>query len=274
MSRGRTEVMDVSGIGVAISADQMDDHFVTAIVRSLATPLIQGGLNLVMKVVRDDAAEESVYRHWAGVDAVSGVVLLEVRNDDPRVPLLRSLGFPMAGVVDTTMSVDFPAVVVDFDASIAVLRSFLETRPHPRAVYIRGSAERDAPARTSAIEAAQRDGVFEVIRTENSAEAAVATGAAALESGPATLVFDSDVHAVAALAAMRERGLRVPEDVAIMSRTNSALCQSASSTITAIDRRGGEIGSMLGARMLGALSGDRSTHDRAPEPFVVLGETA
>ena len=265
----------MSAIGVAIPASSMDDHFVLALVQGLADPLIGAGMSLITKVVSDEDSEERVYRHWARAEGVSGVALLGVKQDDPRVDLLRSLKFPLAAVVDDRLAVDFPAVVVDFDASIAVLQAFLDTRPHRRTVYITGPADRaTGSSRPIAMEPARIGDVFEVIRTEHTADAAVAAARACLAEGPATLVFDSDVHAAAALAAVRGDGLDVPDDVSIISWTNSVLCQSASRSITAIDRRGSEIGILLGTRVLSALAGDPAAVVTAPESFVIVGETA
>lgn len=262
-------------VGLAIPASSIDDRFVVTLVHALADPLIRNGVSLVTKVVHDPEAEEQLYDHWAEANGIAGVALLGVGPDDTRVERLRSLGFPVAAVVDTAVEADFPTVVVDFESSIDVLRAFLETRPHRRTVYINSVEEGAAlSARIAATAHAELDGLFEVVHTEPGVEAATAAASAVMADGPVTLVFDSDMHAASALATFRTQNLRVPLDVAIVSWTNSALCQSASQSITAIDRRGSEIGAMLGARMLGAIAGDRKTHDRAPRPFVVLGETA
>lgn len=262
-------------IGLAIPASSIDDRFVATLVYALANPLIRDGVSLVTKVVQDRRAEEQLYRHWARVGGIAGVALLGVGENDARVDLLRSLGFPIAAVVDTAVSADFPTVIVDFDSSIQVLLGFLETRPHRRTAYIT-SVEDGAglSGREATTAHAERDGLFEVVRAASSVEAVTAAASAYVVDEPATLVFDSDVHAVAALTSFRSRGVEVPADVAIVSWTNSALCQSASQSITAIDRRGGDIGALLGVSILGAIAGDVQTHDRAPRPFVVLGETA
>lgn len=266
---------DMKRVGLAIPASSIDDRFVATLVHALANPLIRDGVSLVTKVVQDRGAEEQLYQHWASVGGIAGVALLGVGQNDARVDLLRSHGFPIAAVVDTAVVAGFPTVVVDFDLSIEVLRAFLETRPHRRTVYIT-SVENGAAlsARITATANAERDGLFEVVHAEPSFEAVMTAASASVADGPVTLVFDSDVHAVAALTSFRSRGIRVPVDVAIVSWTNSALCQSASQSITAIDRRGGEIGALLGVSILGAIAGDRQAQARAPRPFVVLGETA
>jgi LacI family repressor for deo operon, udp, cdd, tsx, nupC, and nupG len=262
-------------VGLAIPASSINDRFVVTLVHALADSLIRNGFSLVTKVVPDRRAEQQLYHHWEGVGGITGVALLEVEQNDTRVELLRSHGFPIAAVAGTTVAVDFPTVVVDFDSSIDVLRAFLATRPHRRTVYIHSVEEGAAlSARIAATRDAELDGLFEVVHTGPSPEAAAAAASAAISDGPVTLVFDSDMHAASALATFRSRDIQVPLDVAIVSWTNSALCQSASRSITTIDRRGSEIGALLGTRMLGAIAGDRETHDRAPQPLFVLGETA
>jgi DNA-binding LacI/PurR family transcriptional regulator len=265
-------VRALGAIGLALPVTRMDDRFVTALVHSLAEPIIEAGSALVTRIVSDTAAEEHLYRHWSVVGGIDGVVLLDARRDDPRVALLGSLGFPLAAVVDAALEPGFPAVVVDFDAALTVLRTFLATRPARPAVYVSGPGD-------SAIRSLESgtvpDGVapIAVVHAESPAQSLDAVEAA-VASGPVTLVFDSDVWAAAALGAVRAGGLRVPEDVAIVSATNSALCQSTTPSITAIDRRGDAIGAQLGRRMLEAVAGDRATWEPAPEPFIAIGETA
>ncbi len=269
----------MSAVGLAVPARISEDHFVTALVGALAGRLIEEGTSLMTRVVRDDEAEERLYRHWASIGGISGVALLGVRTDDPRLPVLAELGLPVAAVADASHGDGFPAVVVDVEGSVAALRTFLAGRAQRRTVYVVAEDDRDdAPWHAvvedaAVLEDGEVDDSFEVVHAGRGGEAVVTAATAALAAGPATLVFHSDVHAAAALAAFRERGLRVPEDVAIVSWTYSTLCQSTTPSITALNRRGVEIGAMLGDRMLGALAGDRTTQDRAPAPFVVLGET-
>ncbi|WP_298460744.1 substrate-binding domain-containing protein [uncultured Cellulomonas sp.] len=264
----------MSAIGLAVRASSMEDHFVTTLVGALADRLIAARMMLVTRVVADDAAEDHLYRHWAQVGGVAGVALLGTRPDDARVRRLRTLGYPVAAVVDTLQTDDVPSVVVDLEASVAALRAFLAGRRHGRAVYVVAHEDQDSAPARSVLESTAMGDSFEVVHAPPGVDAAVAAALAALAAGPATLVFHSDVHAAAALSALRARGVRVPDDVAIVSWTNSTLCQSTNPSITAVNRRGAEIGALLGDRMLGALTGDTATIDRAPEPFVVVGETA
>jgi len=264
----------MSSVGLALGRSTKGDSFVTSLVHALAQPLIDSGSRLITASVNDASDEDRIFEHWAEVGGISAVGLLDTRRGDPRVARLRSLGFAVVAIVDTTTPVEVPAVVVDFDASIAVLREFLAARSLPRAIYVARSDAGDAtPPHRAAIAAAAAENVFEVLYVAHDTDSAIVTALSAVQSGPATLIFESDIQAAAAFTAARARGLRVPDDVAIISWSSSIVCQSTSRSITAINRRGGEIGTLLGGLALGAIAGEDPGLVSAPEPFVVVGET-
>ncbi|MFD4959067.1 substrate-binding domain-containing protein [Microbacterium sp. NPDC058389] len=260
----------MTGIGLAIPADSTDDHFVAALVNALAEPLIAEGYGLFTRVVHDVASERRMYRLWAASDGIAGVVLLGAGRGDDRVRLLRSLGVPFAAVADVSQQGEFPAVLVDAAASVDVISGFLAAGRHERTVYLAAPGDSvTSKARANAV-----GDRFEIVQVERDAAAAVAAASAIVATGPATLLFDSDVHAAAAASAFIARGLAVPDDVAIVSWTDSALCRSATPSLTAVDRRGGEIGRLLGHRMLATITGGEVRADRAPDPFIVRRESA
>jgi len=115
---------------------------------------------------------------------------------------------------------------------------------------------------------------FEVLRVDRSVQAAAAAAAAIVAQGPATLVFESDVHAAATVAAFVAQGVRLPQDAAIVSWTDSSLCRSTTPSITALNRRGSEIGALLGHRMLATIDGEPPATDLAPDPYIVRRESA
>ena len=260
----------MTGIGLVIRSSTADDHFVLALVHALAEPLIARGVGLFTRVVPDEAAEHAMYRHWAQSEGISGVALLGGSPGDARTDLLRSLGIPFASVVDAQFASDAPAVVIDETASVKAIGDFLASRRHARTVYLAGPPD-SVTARSRATAAADH---FEVLHVDRSASAAAAAAVAVVAQGPATLLFESDVHAAAAVSTLVERGVRLPEDAAIVSWTDSSLCRSTTPSITALNRRGSEIGTLLGRRMLAAIGGESPATDHAPEPYVVRRDSA
>lgn len=260
----------MTGIGLAIQASSADDHFIAALVDSLAEPVVAHQMGLFTRVVDGAEAEIALYTRWARTNGIAGVVLIGSQPEDERISLVRSLGMPFAAVVDVNDGGDFPAVAIDVTASLQVVGAFLAEREHERVVYI------SSP--TTSVSSPSRSRVFgerfAVMHSKRAPASAVDAATRAIADGPATLLFDSDVHAAAAVSAFAERGLRVPEDVAVVSWTDSALCRSASPSITAVDRRGGEIGRMLGSRVLAAIAGEPVAAELAPLPFIVRRESA
>lgn len=259
----------MTGVGLAIASDSADDHFVAELVHALAEPLIACGMGLYTRVVTDDAAAEGIYRHWAGTEGISGVVLLEAARNDPRIVLLTSLGMAFAAVMDTDEAADVSCVRVDVAAAVDTVAAVVHSGPHDRIAFIVGDTSLTSRSRAAAL--AER---FDVVSVERSAASAVAAATDAITGGAATLLFDSDVHAAAAVESFAARGLRIPADVAIVSWTDSALCKSNSPSITAVNRRGSEIGALLGELVLATIAGDAAASVDAPPPFVVSRESA
>jgi DNA-binding LacI/PurR family transcriptional regulator len=79
---------------------------------------------------------------------------------------------------------------------------------------------------------------------------------------------------VAALDAFKELGKRVPEDVAVLSWTDSLLCQSSEPTITALNQRATETGSLLAECLLKTLKSSVPIVLTTPSPTVVQRESA
>jgi len=257
-------------VGLVILHGHDGDPVAGAIVRGIAGPLLEAGKRFITRSVSDEDSELRTYRLWARVGGVAGVVLLDVTERDRRIQLLRQIDMPFVALVPETLEVDFPAVTVDAAAASAALAAFLDTHPARRRVHVT-SLHVCAPFGG---EDGSDDHVTELLQTADIVGDAVRLGEQAVETGPMALIIDRDHDAVAVLGALEERGVRVPEDVALICWGDSLVCQSASRPITAIDRRGREIGALLGSAAIGGMQdGARSSSVAAPAPVVVVRET-
>ncbi|WIB26006.1 substrate-binding domain-containing protein [Curtobacterium sp. MCSS17_015] len=258
-----------ASIGLVIRQGHDRDPVAGAVVRAVAGPLVAAGKRFVTRSVADEDAELRVYRLWARAGGVAGVILLEVSRDDPRPALLRQIDMPFVALAPSTLPVDFPAVAVDRGASSAALAAYLDGYPAERRVSVTGTA----PAEPFGDELGPDDTVTEVVRTDDVVGTCLRIGAEADGSGRTVLVVDGDHDAVAVLTGLRDAGLRVPEDVALVCRSDSLVCQSASLPITAIDRRGREIGAVLGEAAVRAVDHSVLPAVAMPAPVVVPRET-
>ncbi|MBA8989460.1 DNA-binding LacI/PurR family transcriptional regulator [Curtobacterium pusillum] len=258
-----------ASVGLVIRQGHDRDPVAGAVVRAVAGPLVAAGKRFVTRSVPDEDAELRVYRLWARTGGVAGVILFEVTADDPRPPLLRQIDMPFVALAPSTLSVDFPAVVVDRAASSAALAAFLDGYPARRRVSVTGTA----PAEPLGDELGADDAEAEVLRTDDIVGASVRLGVEARDRGRTVLIVDGDHDAVAVLSALQNADIRVPEDVALICRSDSLVCQSASLPITAIDRRGREIGAVLGEAAIRAIDDGVLHPISTPAPVVVARET-
>lgn len=258
---------------VLVEEAQSDDASVAAVVHGLEEYLIAYGMVLVTRVVATRAAELDAYRSWAGRRMIDVVVLLGVEQRDPRVPLLREIGMPFVVATDVQRASTFSAVVVDNAAMAQTLLRFLVERGCERVLYLPGPGPGDVSELRAAAITDHEPGVeAEVLRTELEPGAVVTAVRAVRDErggGPLALVFNDDEVTVAVIAALREHGLRVPEDVAVVCWTDSVLCQSSDPTVTAVNGRADEVGTLLGECVVRAAGARTPVVLTAPPPFVV-----
>ncbi|MGO4298638.1 substrate-binding domain-containing protein [Leifsonia sp. RAF41] len=259
-----------ASIGVVIRHGHGHDDTVTsAIVRAIAGPLLTAGMRFITRSVDDEESELKTYRLWARVGGIAGVILLGAAEADPRIRLLRQIDMPFVALAPVAVDVDYPAVTVDAAAASRALVSYLDAHPARRWVYVTSQ-----PVPEPLVgDAGTGDRTIETVQTIDVVEAAVRVGAESSAGSPTALIFDTDHDAVAALDALQEHGIPVPDAVALICWSDSLVCQSASRPITAIDRHGREIGALLGTAALAAIHDDDMPAVAAPEPVVVVRET-
>ena len=258
-----------ASIGVVIRHGRDRDPVASAIVRAIAAPLLAAGMRFITRSVDDEEAELKTYRLWARVGGIAGVIVLGAAEADPRIRLLRQIDMPFVALAPVAVEADYPAVTVDAAAASRALVSYLDGHPARRWVYVTGQLVPEPLVGDA--ETGER--TIETIQTIDMVGTAVRIGAESSPENPTALIFDTDHDAVAALDALQEHGIPVPEAVALICWSDSQVCQSASLPITAIDRHGREIGALLGTAALAAIHDDDMPALAAPEPVVVVRET-
>jgi DNA-binding LacI/PurR family transcriptional regulator len=263
----------MSGVGLVVTGDVLtEDRYIGSLVHALGDSLAEAGTRLLARVAQTPEAEADIYHFWHAAGGLDAVALLGVTKDDPRVRLLRRLGTPFAAVADSSRVEGFSAVVVDNAAMVEEIRRFLATRGYSRAIYVTGFDESDT-ANIRAAAFGGDDGV-EVVRAERGVRAAVDAAVEALRDNTAAVIFDTDVAAAAALEAFAAIGKSVPDEVAVLSWTDSLLCQTCVPPITALDRRAADTGSLLAKCLLDTLESSAPIVLSAPLPSVVSRESA
>ena len=256
------------------------EAFFGAFVAGLQEILSRHDYSLQMKIVDSTEAEIDTFRRWLAQRRVDGVVVVDLRQDDPRIPALEDLGLPALVVGGPGHHGSLPSVYVDDAHATRLLADHLAERGHRRIARVAGNEDflhilvRDR----AFADRCEELGVEPVVQDAGfgTRGAGLATARLlALEEPPSAIVFDSDEMALAGIHVVEEAGLRIPEDVAVASYEDSALTRTHRPPITAIGRSATEYGRVTATRLLEVIQDGSDWREmpaeaRAIEPVLVV----
>ena len=234
---------------------------------------------LLLQVTPDLDAELQTYRKWSSERRVDAVAVVDLRVDDPRLPLLRELELPALVVGDPTLAEGFTTVWTDDRAAMTEAVRHLVDLGHRRLARVAGIADfahvsiRD-DAFSTAVAAAGADGW--ILHADYSGEQgrAAARELMARPDPPTAILFDNDLMAVATLSAFNEIEIAVPEQVTLLAWDESPLCVLTHPQLSAMSHDVVAFGAHVARRLFEVLEGSAPTayRDSTPE-FLPRGST-
>jgi DNA-binding LacI/PurR family transcriptional regulator len=244
---------------------------------------IQGALDdgptaLLLQVTDNREVELATYRRWWAERRVDGVLLVDLRADDPRLALLAEIGLPavvLGEPGERAEGDDLPRVWTDDRVAIAEVLEYLAALGHRRIARIAGPSEfLHTRVRSAAFtETVRRLGMGDarVMHADYSDEAAARLTRRVLAAAdpPTALVFDNDVMAIAALGVAQELGLSVPERLSLVAWDDSALCQLVRPALSAVRRPIAERGAAAVSLLLELVAGQPVLDVRTSDPVLV-----
>jgi DNA-binding LacI/PurR family transcriptional regulator len=223
---------------------------------------------LMLQVVADPPAEIAVYRRWWGERRVDGVLLCDLRIDDPRVPVLEQLQLP-AVVIGGPAGVGALAHVWNDDgAAVTEAVEYLAALGHRRLGRVAGLADlRHTRLRGEAFEAVGQRLALESAITEStdySGEQGAHATRRLLSAArrPTAIIYDNDIMAIAGLAVAQEMGLAVPGELSIVAFDDSPLCRLVHPPLTALTRDIPAYGVQAARQLLEVISGAGGARSR------------
>ncbi|GAA2692815.1 LacI family DNA-binding transcriptional regulator [Actinoplanes palleronii] len=249
-------------------------------IEGLERVLTPAGISVLVTVVTDRDAEKSTYRRWSAGQLVDGVIMVDLSPGDDRVGLVRRLGLRAVVIGDPSTAGGLPTVWTD-DAGFAreVVR-FLAERGHVVLGHVSGPrrlAHTQLRSGGFAIEAAARGLRVISVEGDYSQEHGRAVTGQLLTSGPmrpTAMVYDNDLMALGGLDAIRDHGLRVPDDLSVVAWDDSAQCQLAVPALSAMSHDVSRVGEIAGQAVLDTLRGDTPADVyEAPRAHVVERDT-
>ena len=220
---------------------------------------------LNLQLATDLAGEIETYRRWWAERRVDGVLLLDLRQDDPRIEAVGEMGLPAVVVGGPLEGGALPSVWHDERAAVVELVRYLAVLGHERIARVAGvEGFVHSAVRTQAfVDAAEELGLAaRVVPSDYSPESGARATRELLSDpeAPTAIAYDSDVLAVAGGATAQQMGFSIPDDLSVVAWDDSLLCQVVHPPITTLTRDIAEFGA-LGCRQLLALIDGRDVGD-------------
>ena len=261
---------------VAESKDRLfgDPYFLTML-RGAQAELAVGGTQLIFVILSSDS-EAAQFTRYAGGGHVDGVLLVSLHGDDSLPLHLESIGVPAVLNGRPLTNAD-KLFYVDSDnlGGARAATELLIERGCTNIATITGPMDMAVGLdRLAGFQAALSAASMPLTKAQ------VATGDFSFESGARAMVellsarrdvdgvfAASDLMALGALSVLHERGVRVPDDVAILGFDDIREAAVAQPALTTIRQPTQDVGRLMARTLLRRLDGE------SPNPTVVLPVT-
>jgi len=273
-------------LGLVIARDPeilSGDPFFPAFIAGVESALSPVEHALVLSMVGSEASEIASYRRLKAHDRVDGVILTDLRRDDPRLDLVRELRLPAVTLGHPDAAAAIPAVLLDDTAGIRDVVAHLAGLGHERIAHVAGPSrmlhgERRARSFAAALaELGLPQG--DIVETDfTAADGARATRELlALDRHPTAIVYANDPMAIAGLGVAQRLGLEVPVDLSITGFDGSDVGAYLHPALTTVTTAAGAWGHAAAELLLRVVDDPAGAHDDVvlpPATLVIRDSTA
>jgi DNA-binding LacI/PurR family transcriptional regulator len=268
----------VFGLVLTDPADTLgEEPFFMKLISGMEAAMAPSGTGVLLQSVADHDAEIETYRRWWAGRRVDGVFLLDPGREDPRVAVLGELRLPAVVLGGPGHLETLPCVRFDDAATTTLVLDHLTALGHHRVARVAGvPGPRRADRRAEVFDdLAARAGLEWTVTVDveggGAEQAARATrDLLAGDRRPTAIVYDTDVLALAGVAAAGECGLDVPDGLSVLVWDDSTLCDVVHPALTAVRRDLVAYGRRAAEHLLAVLRGDEVGDVESPQPRLVV----
>jgi LacI family transcriptional regulator len=254
---------------LALVLTDITNPFWTTVARGVEDAASDAGFNLILCNTDESEEEQDRYLHALLQKQVDGVLLVPAQNRPEPVQFIRRQGVPVVILDRRLEGIETDAVRCDSVGGAYQLTCLLASLDHCQIAALVGprgvstAEDRALGYRKAMQEAGLSCTVEQVIYGEFTIESgyAMANQALALSPQPTALFTGNNFIAIGALKALRDSGLRVPEDVAVVAFDDLPATMMVEPFLTVAAQPAYEMGQRATGLLLARLSG------QAPEGY-------
>lgn len=232
------------GIVLARSPETLSiEPYFMKMIAGIESVLLEENLSLMLRLIGSDiSAELDTYQRWWGERRIDGVILLDERYHDERLDLVERLGLPAVLHGGPHTRPGLACIWTDEAADATMVLDYLVGEGHMQIGHIGGprTLVHERRRRRALRSASESVGarLVDSIEADYIGTSAVEASLRLLDrsDAPTAIIYGSDVMAVSALSALAEKGIRVPQDLSVVSWDDSLLCTLANPRVTALNR--------------------------------------
>jgi DNA-binding LacI/PurR family transcriptional regulator len=223
--------------------------FFQEFIGALAFGCFEHNLSLLVTLSNPEQSIPDIFQELAGSSRVDGVILANIKPEDPRIPALQKIGLPFVAFGRTQDETDlsYPFVDVDGRAGIGKLVTYLYGQGHRRIAYLSDSLEVSYVyfRQQGYLEALRAHGLIEDPRLlvtglqnrEDTMQAMTSIFALPAEITPTAIITSSDRLALHVFSALRALGKTIGKEagqVAVASFDDLPFAALIDPTLTTI----------------------------------------
>lgn len=270
-------------LGLVIARDPAviaADPFFPSLIAGIEEILAPAGQALVLCSVSSEEQEVDSYRRLAADGRVDGVILTDLRQNDPRIPLVADLGLRAVTLGRPDVESPFPAVTVDDGQGIRDAVSHLVALGHRRIAHVAGPTRmlHGSRRRESFAAALGEAGLPAdlIVQTDFTAADGVRATEELLarEDRPTAIVYSNDLMAIAGMGVALRAGLSLPADLSVTGFDGSQVGSFVHPPLTTVSTTAQEWGRAAAGALLDVINGGTPADIDLPPARLTVRESS
>lgn len=242
------------------------ESYMMELISGLGAELEKYDYSLLVRMAVGEEAKLSIIDDWIATGNVDAMLLVNVELGDPCVALLEEHEeMPVLAIADASVVGSLPSLSSADTDAVRQAVQYLYDLGHRQIARVGGpeslahSYIRDSAFADVASELGMR---YRCLHTDYTPE----TGSEATKrllafsEHPTAIIYDNDVMALAGLGVAASQGIKVPEEISIMSWDDSFMCTAAYPNLTAMGRDVVDTGKQAAELLLKLIDGERVGH--------------